>query len=43
MWEKSLRKGPRMVDINWVQIGVGFIIGIVGSWFVSDLVFPIRK
>jgi hypothetical protein len=32
-----------MVDINWVQIGVGFIIGIGCSWIVSDLVFPIKK
>jgi hypothetical protein len=32
-----------MVDINWVQIGVGFIAGITCSWFVCDLVFPIRK
>jgi hypothetical protein len=32
-----------MVDINWVQIGVGFIAGIIGSYLVCDLVFPIRK
>jgi hypothetical protein len=32
-----------MVDINWVQIGVGFIVGIIGSWLVSDLVFPIKE
>ena len=32
-----------MVDINWVQIGVGFVIGIIGSYLVSDLVFPIKK
>jgi hypothetical protein len=32
-----------MVDINWVQIGVGFIAGIVGCYIVSDLVFPIKK
>jgi hypothetical protein len=31
-----------MVDINWVQIGVGFIAGIVSSYLVCDLVFPIR-
>jgi hypothetical protein len=32
-----------MVDINWVQIGVGFIVGVVGSYLVSDLVFPVKK
>jgi hypothetical protein len=32
-----------MADINWVQIGVGFIVGVIGSYFVSDLVFPIKK
>ena len=32
-----------MVDINWVQIGVGFIVGVGCSWLVSDLVFQIRK
>jgi len=32
-----------MADINWVQIGVGFVAGVVGCWFVSDLVFPMRE
>lgn len=32
-----------MVDINWVCIGVGFVVGVVGSYLVSDLVFPIKK
>jgi hypothetical protein len=32
-----------MVDINWVQIGVGFIAGIIGSYLVSDLVFPVNS
>lgn len=32
-----------MVDINWVSLGVGFVIGIIGSWLVCDLVFPINK
>jgi hypothetical protein len=32
-----------MVDINWVQIGVGFIAGVIGSYLVSDLVFPVKK
>lgn len=32
-----------MVDINieWGWILVGFIIGIIGSWLVSDLVFSL--
>lgn len=34
-----------MVDINvdWMWMGVGFVVGIGCSWLVSDLVFPIRK
>jgi hypothetical protein len=32
-----------MVDINWACIGVGFIIGVIGSYLVSDLVFPLKK
>jgi hypothetical protein len=32
-----------MFDINWVQIGVGFIIGVISSYFVCDLVFPVRN
>lgn len=28
-----------MVDINWVQVGIGFFCGIVSSYLVSDLVF----
>jgi hypothetical protein len=31
------------INIDWVTLGVGFVIGVIGSWFVSDLVFPIRK
>jgi hypothetical protein len=32
-----------MADLNWVQISVGFAIGVLASYFVCDLVFPIRK
>jgi hypothetical protein len=32
-----------MVDLNWVQIGVGFIVGVFASYFVCDLVFPVRN
>ena len=31
-----------MVDINWVQIGVGFVLGIIASYSVRDLVYPMR-
>jgi hypothetical protein len=30
-----------MVDINWVQVGIGFVMGVICCWFVSDLVFPL--
>jgi hypothetical protein len=32
-----------MVDINWVSIGVGFIIGVIGSYLVCDIVFPVKE
>ena len=32
-----------MADLNWVQIGVGFTIGVIASYFVCDLVFPVRN
>lgn len=32
-----------MADLNWVQIGVGFAIGVIASYFVCDLVYPIKK
>jgi Ca2+/Na+ antiporter len=32
-----------MVYINWVYISVGFTIGVFASYFVCDLVFPIKK
>lgn len=32
-----------MADINWVQIGVGFAIGVIASYFVCDLVYPVSK
>ena len=33
-----------MIDINidWMWMGVGFIVGVGSAWFVSDLVFPIK-
>ena len=30
-----------MADLNWVQIGVGFVVGVIGSYLVCDLVFPV--
>lgn len=32
-----------MADLNWVQIGVGFVIGVLASYFVCDLVYPVSK
>jgi hypothetical protein len=32
-----------MFEINWVQIGVGFIIGVISSYLVCDLVFPVSN
>jgi len=32
-----------MVDINWVSISVGFIVGVVCSYLVCDLVFPVKE
>jgi len=31
------------ISIDWMWMGVGFIVGISCSWFVSDLVFPVSK
>lgn len=32
-----------MADLNWVQISVGFVIGVLASYFVCDLVYPVSK
>lgn len=32
-----------MVDLDWMSVCVGFIAGIVGSWFVHDIVYPVRE
>lgn len=31
------------LDIDWMWMGVGFVIGVGCAWFVSDLVFPVRN
>ena len=31
------------IYIDWNSFGVGLAVGFVCVWFVSDLVFPIRK
>lgn len=31
------------IDIDWVWMLAGFVFGIVCSWFVSDLVYPINR
>ena len=34
-----------MADIylDWNSFSVGLVVGFICVWFVSDLVFPIRK
>ena len=29
--------------LDWNSFGVGLVVGLIGAWFVSDLVFPIKK
>lgn len=29
--------------IDWTCISMGFIIGVVSAWLVSDLVFPLNN
>lgn len=29
--------------IDWNSFGVGLVIGLICAWFVSDIVFPIKK
>lgn len=30
--------------IDWNSFGGGFVVGLIGAWFVCDLVFPtLRK
>lgn len=31
------------ITVDWMWMGVGFVIGIGSAWFVSDLVFPVRR
>lgn len=40
-----LKERARMadIDIEWGWMLVGFVVGIGCSWFVSDLVFPIKE
>ena len=30
------------IHIDWITFGVGCVVGVICSWFVSDLVFPIK-
>lgn len=34
-----------MADLNveWMWMGVGFVVGIASAWIVSDLVFPTKE
>ena len=31
------------LHIEWMWMLVGFVVGIVCSWFVSDIVFPVGE
>lgn len=31
------------LNTEWWWVLVGFIVGVTCSWFVCDLVFPIKK
>jgi len=31
------------INIDWMWMLVGFVIGVGSAWFVSDLVFPVKK
>ncbi len=31
------------MTIEWMWIGVGYVIGISCGWIVSDLVYPIKR
>jgi hypothetical protein len=31
------------IHIDWMWMFVGFVVGVVCSWTVCDLVFPVRK
>jgi hypothetical protein len=30
------------INIDWITFGVGCIVGVIGSWYVCDLVYPIN-
>lgn len=32
-----------MYNLDWISVGIGWVVGIVCSLSVSELVFPIRK
>lgn len=31
------------ITVDWMWMGVGFVVGITCAWVVSDLVFPINR
>ena len=31
------------IYVDWNSFGVGLVVGLLGAWFVCDLVFPIKK
>jgi hypothetical protein len=32
-----------MYNLDWISVGIGWVVGIACSVFVSELVFPIKK
>jgi hypothetical protein len=32
-----------MYTLDWISVGIGWIMGVVCSFWVAELVFPIRK
>lgn len=31
------------ISMEWIYMGVGFVVGVGSAWFVSDLVFPTKE
>jgi hypothetical protein len=31
------------LNVEWLWMGLGFIIGIGSSWCVADLIYPIKR
>jgi hypothetical protein len=31
------------ISIEWMWMGLGFVVGVLSAWFVSDIVFPTKE